>query len=187
MKIERFNVANGNADSLTLASYIVKDFDSTGVETKSVYYSAKGDIMMQFENEYENGNKTKVNWINSKDTLVRYVLMTYDKDNRIQKSESFNAKGEFKEGYMHQWKDNGKIEEKGPIEKDGTFKPNSIYTYNDQQEFVSLVEYDENDSLYGTFRWKYIDLNDAKEWTTRHMFFNDTLRRIEKRNIVYQQ
>jgi hypothetical protein len=186
IKIERFRVANGNKDSVQLASYIMKDFDSTGLETKSVYYTSDGSIMMQFENEYTQGNKTKVRWINKENKLVKYVHMSYDENNRIVKSESFNPAGEFTTGFIHQWKEDGKIEEKGPITESGTFKSNSIYTYNDQQEFTSLVEYDENDSLYGTFRWKYIDFNEAKEWTKRYQFFNDTLTRIEKRKIVYQ-
>ncbi|RNC86383.1 MAG: hypothetical protein ED556_08810 [Winogradskyella sp.] len=185
IKIERIRVYNGNKDSTSLSSYIIKEFDSLGTETKSTYYNADDSVMMQFNNEYTNGNKTKINWINKTNKLVRYVTMEYDGNGKIIKSESYKPSGDFIEGYMHKWKDNNKIEEKGPI-TDSVFKPNSIYTYNQYDEFTSLVEYDENDSLYGTFTWKYIKLNPDKEWTERQMYFNDTLVRIEKRYLTYQ-
>ncbi|SHH79960.1 hypothetical protein [Winogradskyella jejuensis] len=187
IKIERYSVQNGNPDSISFSSYIVKDFDGNGTEIKSIYYSSDNSIMMQFENHYENGNKTRIDWINGNDKKVKYVKMSYDDNKRLVKSESFDTLDVFISGFIHKWKEDGRIEEKGPIEQGKEFKPNSIYTYNDQQEFESLVEFDENDSLYGTFRWKYFDFNEEKEWIVRQMLFNDTIVRIEKRNIRYQK
>ena len=185
VKLERYSVKDGNPDSVSLASYITKEFDSIGLETKSVYYSSDNSIMMQFENEYENGNKTKIDWVNGKNEKVKYVKMIYDEDDKLVRSESYNLNDEFQSGFIHQWKDNGRTEEKGPIEEGKDFKPNAIYKYNEQQEMISLVEFDENDSLYGTFKWKYIEFNDDNQWTKRHMIFNDTLVRVEKREIRY--
>jgi|GEM_PF-4297101 len=187
IKLERYAVPKGNMDSISLSSYIMKYFDEKGTETKSIYYSSDNSIMMQFENEYENGNKTRVNWVNGKDEMVRYVKMTYNDKNRLIKSETFNTSDEFQTGFIHQWKDGGKTEEKGPIVEGEEFKPNAIYKYNDQQEFVSLVEFDENDSLYGTFQWKYTKFDKNNEWIKRQMIFDDTLVRIEKRLISYQK
>ena len=185
--VERYAVENGNPDSTSLSSFIKRDYDGEGLETKSIYYSSDSSIMMQFVNQYENGNKTQVDWVNGNDEKVKYVKMSYDSEGRIIRSESFDVSGEFESGFIHQWKDDGRIEEKGPIVEGQPFRPNSIYTYNAEQEFISLVEFDENDSLYGTFTWKYLNFDDTKEWTERQMLFNDTLVRIEKRKIQYQE
>jgi hypothetical protein len=187
IKIERYSVQNGNSDSIAFSSYILKDFDENGIETKSVYYTTDNSIMMQFVNRYENGNKTRIDWVNAQDTLVKYVKNTYNEDNRLVKSESFNTNNEFQSGFIHQWKENGRIEEKGPIEEGKEFKPNAIYKYNDQQEFELLTEYDENDSLYATVKWKYLAFDENNEWTERHMVTNDTLNQIEKRIINYRK
>ncbi len=187
IKIERYSVQNGNPDSISFSSYIVKEFDKNGTETKSIYYSTDKSIMMQFVNQYENGNKSRVDWVNAKDTLVKYVKNSYDVNNRIVKSESFNTTNEFQSGFIHQWKENGRIEEKGPIEEGKEFNPNAIYKYNDQQEFELLTEYDENDSLYATVKWKYLAFDENNEWTERHMITNDTLNQIEKRTINYRK
>ena len=187
IKIERYSVQNGNPDSISFSSYIIKDFDKNGTETKSIYYSTDNSIMMQFVNQYENGNKTRIDWVNAKDTLVKYVKNSYDLNNLIVKSESFNTANEFQSGFIHQWKENGRIEEKGPIEEGKEFKPNAIYKYNDQQEFELLTEYDENDSLYATVKWKYLAFDENNEWTERHMITNDTLNQIEKRIINYRK
>ncbi|ALM09083.1 hypothetical protein SB49_15775 [Sediminicola sp. YIK13] len=187
IKIERYTVLNGNPDSISFSSYIIKDYDKNGNEIKSVYYSTDNSIMMQFVNQYENGNKTRIDWVDAKDTLVKYVKNTYDTDNRLVRSESYNSSNEFQSGFIHQWKNNGRIEEKGPIEEGKEFKPNAIYTYNDQQEFELLTEYDANDSLYATVKWKYLAFDEHNEWIKRHMTTNDTLNQIEKRIIKYKR
>lgn len=186
IKIERYSVQNGNPDSISFSSYILKDFDENGTETKSVYYTTDNSIMMQFINQYENGNKTRINWVNGQDTLVKYVKNTYDENNRLVRSESFNTSDEFQSGFIHRWKDNGRIEEKGPIEIGKEFKPNAFYHYNDQQEFELLAEYDENDSLYATVKWEYLAFDQNNEWIERHMITNDTLNQIEKRIMNYK-
>ncbi len=187
IKIERYSVRSSNPDSVSLSSYIVKDFNKKGNETKSVYYSTDNSIMMQFINQYENGNKTRVDWVDGQDQLVKYVKNTYDENGRLAKSESFNTSNEFQSGFIHKWKDNGRIEEKGPIEIGKEFKANAIYKYNEQDEFELLTEYDENDSLYATVKWDYLKFDDNNEWTERFMITNDTLNRIEKRIISYQK
>jgi hypothetical protein len=187
IKIERYSVRNGNPDSISFSSYIVKEFDKNGTETNSIYYSTDNSIMMQFVNQYENGNKSRIDWVNAKNTLVKYVKNSYDVNNRLVKSESFNTSNEFQSGFIHRWKENGQIEEKGPIIQGKEFKPNAIYTYNDQQEFELLTEYDENDSLYATVKWKYLAFDENNEWTERHMITNDTLNQIEKRIIIYRK
>ncbi|MCA0153472.1 hypothetical protein [Winogradskyella vincentii] len=186
IKIERYAVKEGNADNSSLASYIIKEFNDVGLEAKSVYYTADDQIMMQFVNQFNNGNKTQIDWINGEGDKVKYVKMTYNDKDELIKSESFNTKDEFVSGFIHQWKDDGKTEEKGPIEGTEPFRPNAVYKYNDQKEFVSLVEYDDNDSLYGKFTWNYLKFDNYNEWIERHMFFNDTLIRIEKRIFTYK-
>lgn len=185
IKIERYAIKDGNADSSSLSSYIIKDFNDEGLEARSIYYTANNQIMMQFVNQFTNGNKTKIDWINGEGKKVKYVKMSYNEKDQIIKSESFNPNDEFVSGFIHQWKDNGRTEEKGPIEEGKPFKPNAIYKYNDQNEFISLVEYDENDSLYGKFTWDYLKFDDQNEWIERHMLFNDTIVRLEKRIISY--
>lgn len=186
IKVERYSVQNGNPDSISLSSYIIKEFDENRLETKSIYYSTDNSIMMQFINHYEDGNKTRIDWLNGLDSLIKYVKNTYNEDNKLIRSESFDTQNEFQSGFIHTWKENGRIEEKGPIEQGKDFKPNAIYTYNDQQEFESLVEYDENDSLYATVKWKYLLIDENNEWTERYMITNDTLNRVEKRIIKYR-
>lgn len=187
IKIERYSVRNGNPDSVSLSSYIVKDFNENGTESKSVYYSTDNSIMMQFVNRYENGNKTRVDWIDEQDRLVKYVKNTYDENGRLAKSESFNTSNEFQSGFIHKWKENGRIEEKGPIEIGKQFRPNAIYKYNDRDEFELLTEFDENDSLSATIKWNYIRFDEYNEWSERHMITNDTLNRIEHRVINYRK
>lgn len=185
IKIERYRVTNEKKDTLTLSSYIIKEFDSLGNEVRSIYYTKEDSIMMQFENSYTHGNKTKVTWRNKNNVIVRYVNMTYNKDGKIIKSESFKADGKFVEGYLHRWKDNGKIEEKGPL-NDSIFRPNSIYSYTDFNEFETLIEYDlVNDSLYGQFQWKYTEFDSNKNWLNREVYFNEKLTSLEKREIKY--
>ena len=186
IRIDRYSIQNGNPDSLTLSSYILKAFDNEGYETKSTYYSSDNAIMMQFVNQYDKGNKTRVNWIDSNDSLVKYVKNSYNENNKIVKSESFSPTDEFLSGFIHRWKDNGKLEEKGPIISGKEFKPNAFYHYNDQNEFDRLKEYDENDSLYAVVQWKYMRFDDNNEWIERHMITNDTLNRVERRIIRYK-
>ncbi|MEL6867417.1 MAG: hypothetical protein AAFP19_23530 [Bacteroidota bacterium] len=187
IRVDRFAVKDGNPDSTTLSSYILRTFDEAGTETKSVYHSTDNAIMMQFVNNYEDGNKTRINWVNANDELVKYVKNTFNNDNRLIRSESFSPEHEFQSGFIHNWKDDGKVEEKGPIEEGQTFKPNAIYTYNDQEEFELLKEYDKNDSLYAVVRWNYVSNDELGNWTERQMITNDTINQIEKRSIKYKK
>lgn len=187
IKVERYAVKNGNPDSITLSNYIKRAYDLDGKELKSVYHSTDNSIMMQFINEYEDGMKSRINWVNSEGELVRYVKNTYDENNRLVKSESFNPEGEFLSGFIHNWKENGKIEEKGPIEEGKAFKPNAIYTYNDMDEFELLKEYDANDSLYAIVKWKYTKTDASGNWIERQMITNDTINQLERRIIDYRE
>ena len=186
VEIERFSTPGGNVDSMRLSTRIVKTFDAEGKEEKSVYYAANGSIMMQFFNDYKGEQKSRVNWRNRKDSLIRYVNYTYDTDGRVYQTESFNAKNEFLEGYRHIWKENGTIEEKAPIVDGQPQKRNAIYFYNDQDEFRKLHEFDENDSLYYIAVWKYTKMDSLNNWIEREFIARDTLRRIERRTIKYQ-
>lgn len=187
IKVERYSVTNGNPDSTTLSSYIMKSFDENGNESKSIYYTTDDQVMMQFVNTYENGLKTKISWVDGQGNGVKYVVNTYDENNRISKSESFSMEGEFQNGSLHRWKENGKLEEKAPIEEGEVFRPNAIYTYNDDQEFAYLKEYDDKDSLYATVRWEYTEFDDFDHWIERQWITNDTINRIEKRIITYRE
>ena len=187
VELFRYNVSGGNLDSIKLSTSINKLYDSIGNVTKSIYYNADGDIMMQFINEYnENGLKSRVNWKNKKDSVVRYVKLTYDDNKRLARSEAFNPKNEFVSGFIHNWKDEGRVEEKGPILEGKEFKPNAIYFYNDKEEYEMLHEFDENDSLYYIAKWKYLKADSHNNWTERIMITRDTIRRLEKRTINYQ-
>ncbi|NQZ78625.1 MAG: hypothetical protein HRT61_21300 [Ekhidna sp.] len=186
IKIQRYSVVHQDLDSIVLSSTIIKEFDSLGKEASSIYYDTRDSVMMQFENSYTNGNKTRVTWRNRNNIIVRYVNMTYNDDDKIIKSESYKQDGAFVEGYIHQWQDNYRTEKKGPI-TDSTFKPNSIYTYTDFDEFESLVEIDlANDSLYGRFHWEYVQFDENDEWLERRIYFNDSLTRLERREMKYQ-
>ena len=185
--MNRFSVSAGNVDSLSLSSFIEREYDRNGMETKSTYFSTDSTIMMQFINTYENGNKIKIDWKDASNTLVKYVKNSFNKDGKIIRSESFTPEGQFINGFLHQWKNNGKTEEKGPIEEGKPFKANAIYTYDDKDEFSELKEYDENDSLYAVVQWNYIKEDKNGNWTERHMITNDTINRVERRMISYRK
>ena len=183
---QRFNVKNGNPDSTQLSSFIERMYNSEGIEKKSIYFTTDSIIMMQFVNTYNNENKVKIDWINAEDKLVKYVKNSFDENGKITRSESFSQEGEFTSGFIHQWKENGKVEEKGPIEEGQPFKANATYFYNKKDDFRELHEFDENDSLYYIVKWEYKKEDEQGNWTERHMITNDTLNRIEKRLIKYQ-
>ena len=185
VRLERYSVAEGDPDSITLSTYILRTYNEEGQEAKSVYYSADNSVMMQFENTYQNGNKTQIDWVNAQGELVKYVKTTFNEKNELIRSESFSPEGEFKSGFIHNWKEDGRVEEKGPIEEDKPFKPNAIYFYNSKEDMIRLEEFDVNDSLYAIFQWKYLKYDDNGNWTEREMAFNDTLTRVEKREIEY--
>lgn len=187
IQVDRFSVKEGNPDSTSLSSYITRTYDQEGNETKSVYYSTDNSIMMQFVNTYEEGNKTRIDWVTGDQELFKYVKNTFDAENQLVRSESFSPQNEFQSGFIHQWKDGGKIEEKGPIEEGQSFKPNAIYTYNDDGEFELLKEYDANDSLYAVVKWNYTNKDEFGNWIERQMITNDTLNQIEKRTIQYRE
>ena len=186
MKEERFNVKQGNADSISLGSYILRTYDSTGVETKSVYYRTDNSIMMQFMYSYEEGNKTGIQWVNAEDKVVRTVKNQFDENGKLIKSETYNADGEFREGYVHTWKENGTVEEKAPLVDGQPIKANAIYFYHPNNDLKMLHEFDDNDSLYYILKYKYTAKDDNGNWTERQFIANDTLRRIERRTISYK-
>lgn len=187
IRLDRYAVKNGNPDSITLSSYIVRSYDEEGFEEKSIYYSTDNSIMMQFINEYQGGNKSRVNWVNQNEEIVRYVSMSYDENDRIIRSETFNPEDSFMSGFVHRWKEDGRIEEKAPIEEGADFKPNAIYIYDQKNEFDSLKEFDENDSLYYLGVWDYMQYDEFDNWTERRVISDDTIRRVEKRLIVYRK
>lgn len=79
------------------------------------------------------------------------------------------------------------MDEKGPIEEDKPFRPNAIYTYNDNDDFELLKEYDKNDSLCAVVEWNYIRNDEFENWTAREMITNGTINQIEKRTIIYKK
>ena len=185
--INRFNVKDGNPDSLQSSGYIIEDFDENDNQVKAVYYTNDSTIMMQFINEYDNGNKVRVNWVNAQDTMIQYVKNTYNELNQLVKSETFGTDDKFKSGFIHRWKDDGMVEEKGPIEEGKAFRPNAIYTYRAKNEYIDLKEYDAKDSLYAVVEWQYTKEDASKNWTERRMITNKKLNRIEKRTIKYRE
>jgi len=187
IRVDRSTVQNGNLDSISLSSYIMRTFDEEGKEIKSVYHSTDHSIMMQFVNTYEEGNKTRVNWVNADGELVKYVKNTFNEKNRLIRSESFSTENEFLSGFIHNWKEDGKIEEKGPIEEGIAFKPNAIYTYNDKEEFELLREFDQKDSLYAVVKWVYTDSDEYGNWSERQMITNDIINQVERREIKYRK
>ena len=187
IKIERYSVANGNPDRISLSSYITRQYDDEGNEIKSVYYTTDDQIMMQFVNNYADGLKTRIDWVDGSGNKVKYVKNSYDEDGRLSRSESFGIDGEFQSGFLHRWKEDGKIEEKAPIAENGTFRPNAIYTYNEDEEFELLKEYDENDSLYAVVQWIYTQKDEKGNWIERHWITYDTMNRVEKRIITYRE
>jgi hypothetical protein len=186
IKNERFSVKKGNPDSTNLSNYIIETYSPQGQQLSSVYYALDNSVMMQFVNEFENGNKTKINWVNGQEQLVKYVKNTYNDQQQLIRSESFSPEGEFQSGFIHNWLEDGKIEEKGPIEEGKPFKPNAIYTYNENEEFELLKEYDANDSLYAVVKWNYTKMDEFDNWTERQMITNDVINQIEKRTIKYR-
>ncbi len=186
IKTDRFTVPKGNMDSIQLSSYKVENYKNEQVDN-SIYYAADGGIQMKFTNDYENGQKTRVNWINASDTLVMYVTFTYGEDGRLMRTENYRPDGTYKNGFEHQWNEDGTEEAKGPIIDTLDFKPNAIYYYNEKNDQIRLVEYDENDSLIYNGYWKYLDYDDNGNWLERTVTRDDTLRRIEKRTITYNQ
>lgn len=186
MKVERYSVNKLYPDSISLGSYILRTYDSTGVETKSVYYSSDDSVMMQFANTYTEGNKTGISWINADDKVVRTVKNSFDDKGKLIRSETYNADGEFREGYVHTWKENGTVEEKAPLVEGEPIKANAIYFYHPNDDLKMLHEFDDNDSLYYILKYKYVAKDDNGNWTERQLYTNDTLTRLEKRIITYQ-
>ena len=186
MTIDRYAVEDGNPDSIQLSSYIVKLYDDQGKESKAVYHSSDSSIMMQFINHYRDGMKNRIDWVNGDNEMVRYVKNTFDDDGRIIRSEAFNPPDTFISGFIHQWTNEGKVEQKGPIEEGKPFRPNARYYYNEKDEFELLLEYDADDSLYATVRWEYLAFDSLDNWIERNMITNDTLNQVEKRRISYR-
>ena len=140
--------------------------------------------MMQFLNVYDGDQKARVNWIDGQGNMLRYVENVYSQG-QLVRSNSYSTDNEFITGFIHNWKENGKVEEKGPVAEGQPFKPNAIYTYNDDNEYESLREFDENDQLIDVVTWKYTQKDDQGNWTERLMYTNDTLTEVERRFIIY--
>ena len=189
IRLDRYQVKYGNIDSIILTSYILEKYDSLENVSSSVYYTSDDLVMMQFQNSYEDGKKTKADWVNASDSLVQYVEFTYGEDGKLSRSKTFGPDGIFRSGFIHEWRENGTVEAKGDLVDTDTaeFKPNAFYHYNEMEEVVRLKEFDAQDSLIYNGTYKYTERDTLGNWIERTTTSEDTIRRMEKRIIRYKQ
>ena len=182
----RFTVKNGDLDSLNAAGFIVEYYNADGEQTKSAYLTSDRQVMMQFVNHWENGLKVRVDWVNAEDTLTQYVQNEYNDQAQLIKSVTYSTDGVLQYGFESEWEEDGQLEKKGPLEEGVPFKPNAFYRYDEQQNPIELREFDAQDSLYAVVRWKYTQKDENGQWLERQMITNDTINRVERREIIYR-